>query len=120
MYSGQPLKGAELAKLAMRRNPFFPNWYWNILGRCLHTAEHYGEALAAFERISTPQFFNHAYMAACQAALGDEDQARHHAAKVLELKPDFTLSDFANQLPYRSEADREAFLGSFRLAGLPD
>ena len=120
MYNGEPLKGAELVRLAMRRNPFFPNWYWNVLGRCLHTAQQFGEALAAFERISTPQFFNHAYLAACRAALGEQDKARQHAAKALELKPDFTLSDFANQLPYRNEADRESFLDSFRLAGLPD
>ncbi len=104
----------------MRRNPFFPNWYWNILGRCLHTAQRYEEAVSAFERISTPQFFNHAYMAACHAQLGHEKTARLHADKVLEMRADFTLSDFAKQLPYRSETDRATFLEGFRCAGLPD
>jgi adenylate cyclase len=120
MYTGQPLNGAEQVRLAMRRNPFFPNWYWNILGRCLHTAQCYEEAVSAFERISTPQFFNHAYMAACHAQLGHEKAARLHADKVLEKKPDFTLSDFAKQLPYRSETDCTTFLEGLRCAGLPD
>jgi adenylate cyclase len=39
MYIGRPHDGAELVRRAIRRNPYHPNWYWNILGRCLHTAE---------------------------------------------------------------------------------
>ena len=120
MYTGRPMDGAEYVRLAMRRNPYFPNWYWNILGRCLHTARRHEAALSAFEKISTPQYFNHAYMAACNSLLGRETAAQQHIGKVLEKKPDFTLSDFSKQLPYRSEMDRAAFLDELKSAGLPD
>ncbi len=120
MYTGQPLEGAEQVRLAMRRNPFFPNWYWNILGRCLHTAGRHKEAVSAFEKILTPQYLNHAYMAACNFKLGNEKAAQEHVSLVLEKKPDFTLSDFSKQLPYRSEADLQSFVGELRCAGLPD
>jgi hypothetical protein len=52
--------------------------------------------------------------------LGHEKAARLHADKVMEKKPDFTLSDFAKQLPYRSETDCTTFLEGLRCAGLPD
>jgi adenylate cyclase len=31
MYTGQAKQGCELVRRAMRRNPYHPNWYWNIL-----------------------------------------------------------------------------------------
>ena len=107
IYMGCPLEGAELVRLAMRRNPFFPNWYWNILGRCLHTAQQFSEAISAFERISTPQWFNHVYLAACHAGLGNRQEADMHLTRTLELNPDFSIAMFAEQLPYRSATDLE-------------
>jgi hypothetical protein len=64
-----------VVRQAMRRNPYHPNWYWNILGRCLHTAGAFEEAIPVFERIANPQFWTYAYLAACQAALGNTEKA---------------------------------------------
>jgi adenylate cyclase len=120
MYIGRPEEGAELVRRAMRQNPYHPNWYWNILGRCLHTAGEFEEAIAVFERITTPQFWTHAYLAACHAAMGHTAEAAEHVGKTIALKPDFTVSAFAKTLPYRSAADRDRFAAGLRLGGLPN
>ncbi len=119
MYANEPLRGAETVRQAMRQNPYHPNWYWNILGRCLHTARHFEEALSAFERIRTPQFWNHAYLAVCYSELGQSEKAAKHLDAVLSLKPDFTLSEFATALPYREQQVLEEFLAGFHRVGLP-
>jgi len=120
MYMGKPLEGADLVRLAMRRNPYAPNWYWNILGRCFHTAQMYEEAIAAFERIDTPQHFNHAYLAGCHMALGHTQEAQKHRDQVLAMNPAFTLMSFKEQLPYKSPQDLQDFLDNLRDAGLPE
>jgi len=119
MYAGQPMEGARLVRLAMQRNPFFPNWYWNILGRCLHTAQNYDEAILAFSRISTPLFFNHVYLAACHAELGNQLEAEKHVQYVMEMNPEFTIKRFAEQLPYRNEDVLRSFLDGLRKADFP-
>lgn len=119
MYTAEPLVGAKLVRQAMRRNPYHPNWYWNILGRCFHTAKQYDEAVSALERIETPQFWNHAYLAACYSELGQSDKAAMHSEVVLSLKPDFKISEFATALPYRDEQVLSEFVAGFHRAGLP-
>jgi adenylate cyclase len=119
MYVGQPEEGAALVRQAMRRNPYHPNWYWNILGRCFHTAGEFAEAVSVFERIASPPFWTHAYLAACHAAVGNEDQAKEHCAMTLSMRPDFNVSQFARFFPYRSQADLGRFLKTLTDAGLP-
>ena len=120
MYTGQPRKGADLVRQAMRRNPYHPNWYWNILGRCLHTAGDFGDAIGVFERITTPQIWNHVYLAACHAALSHPHETAEHVRKVMALKPDFSVSEFAKLLPYRDTVDFANFLKELRRTNLPD
>jgi adenylate cyclase len=103
----------------MRRNPYHPNWYWNILGRCLHTGKLYDEAVSALERIRTPQFWVHAYLAACYAELGKSQDSARHLEAVFSLKPDFTISEFAKSLPYRDERALGEFIAGLRRGGLP-
>jgi TolB-like protein/Tfp pilus assembly protein PilF len=119
MYTNQPMEGAKIVRKAMRQNPYHPNWYWNVLGRCLHTAQHFGEAVSALERIRTPQFWNHAYLAACYSELGQSDKATKHLETVLSLRPDFTVSVFAKALPYKDAQVLREFMAGFERAGFP-
>ena len=120
MYDGAPLEGVKLVEQGMRRNPYHPNWYWNILGRCHHTAGDYEAGAAAFERVASPQFWTHAHMAGCYHALGRKDEASEHVALVMAREPDFTLTKFASSLPYREAATLRNFLEKLADAGLPD
>jgi len=119
MYVNEPLVGADTVRQAMRQNPNHPNWYWNILGRCFHTARQFEEAVSAFERIRTPQFWNHSYLAACYSELGQSDKAAIHVEAVLSLKPDFTVSEFTTALPYRDKQVLDEFIAGFHRVGLP-
>jgi len=119
IYVDEPQAGADLVRQAMRRNPYHPNWYWNILGRCLHTAKLYDEAISALERIRTPQFWNHAYLAACYAELGQLRESAKNSEALLALKPDFTITEFATVLPYRDKQVLHEFLAGLHQAGLP-
>jgi adenylate cyclase len=119
MYVDRPKEGSELVRRAMRRNPYHPNWYWNVLGRCHHTAEEFELAIPAFEHIATPQFWTHAYLAACYAAIGESRKAAQHVAETISARPDFTVSGFAGHLPYQSQASLDRFLDTLRQAGLP-
>jgi len=119
MYVEEPLAGAETVRKAMRHNPYFPNWYWNVLGRCFHTAKQFEEAISALERIRTPQFWNRAYLAVCYSELGQSENAAMHREAVLSLKPDFTVSEFETACPYRDKQVLKEFIAGFHRAGLP-
>lgn len=120
MYCGQPEVGAELVRKAMRRNPFHANWYWNILGRCLHSANNFEAAIPVFESVTTPQFWTHAYLAACYTAIGNHTRAKSHRDLTLAMRPGFGTSSFSAALPYRDKRDLLHFIHTLRAAGLPD
>jgi adenylate cyclase len=119
MYAGQPDVGADLVRQAMRRNPYHPNWYWNVLGRCVHSAGDYQAAIPIFESVTDPQFWTNAYLAACYAAVGNARKAAEHRARTLTARPDFTMTGFKHFFPYRDNADLERFFATLRDAGLP-
>lgn len=119
MYVNRPLDGAAIVQQAMRHNPYHPNWYWNILGRCFHTARKYAEAISVLERVSNPPYWVLAYLAACHAESGNRDKAEILKAATIAEKPDFTISDFSRALPYRNEKVLNEFLDGFRKAGFP-
>ncbi|MEL7014071.1 MAG: hypothetical protein AAFO72_12420 [Pseudomonadota bacterium] len=64
MYDDKPEEGLIRIREAMRLNPYHPNWYWNIAGRCLHTLERFQEALERFEKVIDPPFYVYGYRAA--------------------------------------------------------
>ena len=119
-YTERELEGIDWVRKAMRLNPFYPDWYWNIMGRCRHVAERYPEAIDAFERIEIPPFWVNAYLAACYQQLGRTDKAKLHRDRTLEKRPGLRMSEYSRIFPYKSADVRERFLESLRGAGLPD
>src|SRR5918995_3198533 len=90
----------------MRLNPFHPAWYWNTLARALHAEGKLEEALAAYERITVPEFQHFAYMAACHAQLGHTHKANECVARTLEAKADFSSGVWLSALPFKRDEDR--------------
>jgi adenylate cyclase len=117
---GRAEEGIEWGRKAMQLNPYHPNWYWETLGKVLHSAGHYAEALDAYSRIVGRPSFYHAYVAACHAELGQMDEARKHAALALQAKPDFSVTAWGTRLPFKHETDLQRFLAGLRKAGLPE
>lgn len=119
MYCDRGEEGIRRVREAMRLNPYHPNWYWNIYGRCLHVLGRYDEAIAAFEHVEPRGFWVDAYMAACHAMQGRGDEAARLCGLVMKARPDFTLERFGAIFPHENPATRAAFYETLRAAGLP-
>jgi adenylate cyclase len=83
----------------------------------------YDKAAAAYHdainRNYTP-IMGYERLAAIHALKGDLDKAKEYAAKLLELKPDFTIEGWAKALPYKDKEDLDHELNALRKAGLPE
>jgi adenylate cyclase len=115
---GQAEDGVSWIKKAMRLNPYHPERFWSHLGRAYFVARRYAEALDAVKRISVPDGPLFAFMAACQARLGDLSGSQARVRELLARSPPFAVNDYLASLHYRQAADREHHLESLRLAGL--
>ena len=118
-YLGRADEAVTSIRRAIGLNPYHPGWYWNFLGRSLHAAGRYAEAVTAFERFEQPGLPPLVRLAACHAMLGQLDQAGRCVARVLAEKPDFASSTWVATMPYRHEADRQRLLKELLAAGLP-
>jgi adenylate cyclase len=118
-WAGQPEDGIEWIRKAMRLNPYFPERFWNHLGRAYFVARRYGEAIEAFKRIAAPDQFHHAFLAASQAMLGNAAAAGGHVKEVLKRAPEFRVGDYLATLHYKRDTDRAHHRESLLRAGLP-
>lgn len=116
---GRPEEGIAWIRKAMRLNPYHPERFWNHLGRAYFVARRYEEALQAFARITAPDAFHHAFMAAAHARLGHDAEARRHAQEVLQRQPDFSVETYLATLHYKQGSDLAHHRESLLEAGLP-
>ena len=119
-HTGRPDEAVEWIGAAMRINPRNADWYSSHIGFALYTARHYGEALEAYQRITTPSYVDEAIMAACLAGLERTQDAGTHTRAALAGKPDFTVEWFGSTVPYKYEDDLGHLLDGLRKAGLPE
>jgi adenylate cyclase len=121
VHLGQPAKGMDYLKEAKVVDPFFaPKWYWLLVGRAYFVTHQYDEAIAAFARFPSTSVWGLAYLAACYALTGDTDRSSHHAAEVLRLMPEFSISRYMPKEPFRISSDRKTLTDALRKAGLPE
>ena len=102
-----------------KQDPYYPQRFWNHLGRAHFVARQYPEAIDAFKHLSAPDHTHHAFLAACAAQEGDEAAAKIHADEVLKQEPGFTVSGYLSTLHYKHESDREHHQDGLVKAGLP-
>ena len=117
MYDDHPNEGMASVREAMRLNPFHPNWYWNIIGRCLHSLGRYGDAIVILEKIVSPNFWTLLYLAGCHAKVGNAEMARRLREEVLGERPDLRVESLRRYFPYRNTATKDLLFESFRAAG---
>jgi adenylate cyclase len=116
---GRPEEGIDWIKRAMRLNPYHPERFWNHLGRACYCAEKYAEAVAAFSRITRPDYTHHAFLAATFAQMGNAVAAAAHAAEVLKREPEFSVAVYLATQHYKGEIDRRRHETGLLRAGLP-
>ena len=119
-WMGRPAEALEWVERAAQLDPIEADARAHHLGRALHSLERYAEACRAFERRPQPRFGHLADLAACHARGGAEAEAKAAAARVLELKPGFTVTSYLDSLPYARDEDRARHREGLLLAGLPE
>ncbi len=117
---GRPVEGVDWARQAMRLDPYAAAGRAHLLGRALYIARSYEDAIEAFKQVRVPSYSHHAEIAACYAQLGSDEKASLHAGKVLSLKPDFSIADHVQGLPFKESRDRDQYRDGLRKAGLPE
>ncbi len=126
--SGERSEGVVCLNEAMSLNPLAPNSCLMGIGLAEYTAHRYEAAIDAFGRATS--WVRFAWLAACYAQLGHDEQARGAAANVLEsAKTEMMLPpgddvehwrDFwARQTRLKNLDDFEHLLEGLRKAGLP-
>ena len=117
---GRPVEGVDWARRAMRLDPYAAAGRAHLLGRALYVGRRYAEAIEAFKQVRVPRYGHHAEIAGCHAQLGSDEKASLHAGEVLSLKPDFSIADHVQGLPFTESRDREHYRDGLRKAGLPE
>jgi adenylate cyclase len=116
---GQPEEGVSWILKAMRLNPYHPERFWNHLGRAYFVARRYSDAIGAFRRITTPDQFHFAFMAAVEAKLNNVEAASAYVREVLTRDQGFSSSAYVQTLHYKRPEDAEHHLQALIEAGLP-
>ena len=109
----------------LRLDPYPPVYFLVDSGVAYFMAERYEDALAQFKRVlerAKEGEYNlksaHRNLAATYSMLGQEKEARHHAAELLRLDPKFSLERLSKTVPYKNKADIEHLINALRKAGL--
>lgn len=125
-YVGRAEEAIRHATHGLRLSPFDQNLfsYYNLMGIAHYCQGNIPEALrwCRLSDAETPRFTsNLRVLIAALAAAGQEGEARHAAARLLQLEPGFTLAEYERgRLPYRDSRVRARILADLRAAGLPD
>ncbi|MFY0990635.1 BTAD domain-containing putative transcriptional regulator [Halomonas sp. C05BenzN] len=125
---GEPERGVEAARKALRLAPHRPDWYAGMAGIAFFSARRYEEAIDTMA--TSPQAFCNtpAFIAASHAHLGHPEQGAGHRETVYRhyryqlargtFPADTTCLDWLTALdPYRRRDDAEHYLAGLRRAG---
>ena len=121
--SGQPERGAELVKKAMRLCPFYRPGLLRALGNNYRLSGRLEEAVACYrESLKRETGYLAAYVNLTSALgeLGWLDEARAAAREVLAQEPNFSIEAYTGGLSYRNPADLQRIADGLRQAGLPE
>ena len=127
---GEPERAVRMAELAIRLDPFHPDWYLAALGLAYYVAKDYERAIAAMEVAPDGICDTRLYLAAAYAQAGDPDAARPHVDEFIRSScerlggdPETDVPQYLDALiksnPYLKPGDSAHFLEGLRLAGLP-
>jgi adenylate cyclase len=112
-YVGRPEDGLREVELAIRHNPYHPDWYLLGAGRAYYFLGRYEDAIHALERVKTalPELTTGRLMlAATYVAADRQAQAEAEVASILEDNPTVTLAYVRAMVPFQKEEDMERYL----------
>jgi TolB-like protein/Flp pilus assembly protein TadD len=120
---GRYEEAVSILQRALRLDILNIKWPLFHLGSAYLLMRQYENAIETYNKALKldPNIFN-AYigLAVAYSELDRMDEARDAASDLLKLRPNFSVMNFINALPYKNEADKEFFASGLRKAGLPD
>jgi len=116
-HCGRSEEAITLLSKALLLNPFYPDQYLWYLGGAYFNLKQYAESVKTLKRMNSPTE-GRRLLAACHAYMGNKDEAKFQASKVLEAYPNFDLSHWEAVQPDVNPEDTEHFVKGLRLAGL--
>ncbi|MFQ5538889.1 MAG: tetratricopeptide repeat protein [Candidatus Binatia bacterium] len=120
-YLGRPADAIEYAEYAVRLSPVCPPSYAAVLPSAYFGCGRYEEAIAAAKATIELDERNvglHLILAASCAALNHAEEARWAAKQLLRLKPEFSLTEFAESEPYKEQKILDHLIAQLSTAGL--
>ena len=121
IYLGRADEAIEHAQYALRLTPIHPPMYPAILAHALYGSGRYDEAVEAAKsaiELDESRVDPYLFLAAASVAIGNDEEARRAARTVLKLKPEFSLSEFAQAQPYREQKDLDRLVEQLSSADL--
>jgi tetratricopeptide (TPR) repeat protein len=109
----------EFALRGMRLNPRPPYWYFWILGQAQYEARSYELAVETIDKLP-PESDGRRWRVAALAQLGRIGEAHIEAQNYLRHHPEFTITRWVAQFPFRDPAPRDHIVEGLRKAGLPE
>jgi tetratricopeptide (TPR) repeat protein len=131
IYVGKPQQAVAQLKEAMRRNPFYDEWYVEYLGWAYQEAGMPKECVETLEKIIKPeptleQLWLLRLLAACYAdpLVNRIEDAHKIVQKILALDPTFSMEAHRayvkEALPYKSEQSIDKWIEALSRTGLPN
>ena len=109
-YVGRPAEALLQLDETLRRDPFPPNWYWEIRGMALFGLERYDEAIAAYSKMTVLHPWIQAYLAAAYVHADRPDDAARQLALYRDDHPEGSLLAIAKQEPYKDDRLRDRLI----------
>lgn len=130
IYIGRPEQAISQIKEAMRRNPFFDQWYVEYLGWAYQEAGQPQECIDTLEKIidtqpTQEQLWLLRILAACYAdpKVNRMADAQRTAKEILMLDPGFSMAAHRKYveetLPYKTPQQIDHWIAAFSRVGLP-
>jgi tetratricopeptide (TPR) repeat protein len=128
-FLGEPELGVEAGELALRLDPYYPDWYAGSLGAARFMARDYEGAIAQLSAVPEAICDTPAYLAAALAYVGRDSECaswrdllrRQYELRRAqgELGTDVGCIDWLISItPFRLSHDREHFTAGLRMAGI--
>jgi adenylate cyclase len=119
-FLGDPEAAIPWIERAMRLDPFSAHRYYLDMVRALFMAKRPAEAIAVLERTARVHWEHYLWLAACQAANGQQTAAHEAGQQALVLRPNLSIAAYVDgRFKWKKAADRACLCDALAQAGLP-
>jgi tetratricopeptide (TPR) repeat protein len=121
--AGRYEEAVQMAKKAIRLNPFTPGSFYRTLGWAYICTGSYEGAISAFKtalKLTPDDIFAHLPLSIAYSLSGREEEAHAEVKEALRIDPNFSLEKYAKTVQYKDKTDTKHFFDALRKAGLPD